>query len=87
MGGALGADQLAEAAARIRGHEVVVVRPDWHPGGTYNPRAGFERNTVMLDMEPVLVIAFWVGVSRGTRDTIRKAMKRGIATEIHWRPA
>lgn len=89
VGGARGADQIAEGAARIRGHEVDVMRAKWRPipGGPVDKTAGFDRNLAMLDREPHLVVAFWVGASKGTRHTIVNAMKRGIPLEMHWRPA
>lgn len=70
-GGARGADSDSGAAARILGLEVDVVRPDW---AKYGKRAGMLRNTAMLEREPDYVIAFWDGVSRGTLDTIQKAV-------------
>lgn len=83
VGGALGADRMFEGAARIRGHEVIVMRADWSRG----KGAGFDRNIAMLETGPDLVIAFWLGFSPGTRHTIRETMKRGIPLDLHWRPA
>jgi hypothetical protein len=88
VGGAPGADRAFEGAARIRGHEVIVMRADWSKG----KGAGFRRNEAMLDRldglsdDERLVIAFWLGFSPGTRHTIREAMKRGIPLDLHWRP-
>lgn len=88
VGGALGADRAFEGAARIRGHTVIVDKADWSKG----KGAGFARNRLMLDRlmhlsdDERLVIAFWLGASRGTRDTIVEAMRRRLPLELHWRP-
>lgn len=71
-GGARNADSDSGAVARILGlSEPVVIRPDWKRLGK---RAGMFRNTAMLEKSPDYVIAFWDGVSRGTLDTIQKAV-------------
>lgn len=70
-GGAQGADSNCGQMARILGLDVEVMRPDWLK---YGKRAGMLRNTAMLERRPDYVIAFWDGVSRGTLDTIQKAV-------------
>jgi hypothetical protein len=61
-------------------------------GTQYDAYAGFARNEQMLDAllevdcDERLVIAFWLGTSRGTKHTIEQAMRRGLPVEIHWRP-
>lgn len=80
VGDARGADALARAWAidnRVVGK---MYRAKWRTGGTYNPRAGFERNTRMLiEAQPFLVIAFRMpGVSNGTDHTISEARRLGI---------
>lgn len=74
-GGANGADWHAGLAAIQRGIAVKVVEPNWRPNGVYNPRAGFERNKVMVD-EADCVVAFWNGFSRGTLDSIQHALRQ-----------
>lgn len=87
VGGAAGADWLAERVARDLGFTVRVMPAEWRDKhGAYNPRAGFERNTRMLDENPDLVIAFWDGTSRGTENTLKGAEARGIKVEIHLPP-
>lgn len=76
-----GADLIADRVARELGFEVKREPAKWREGGVYNVRAGFERNTRMIEAGPELVIAFWDGKSNGTRDCLDKAMKAGIATE------
>lgn len=70
-GGAAGADSLSGMAAHLLGLEIEIMRPDWSKHGR---RAGMLRNTTMLERKPDYVIAFWDGVSRGTLDTIQKAV-------------
>jgi hypothetical protein len=81
-GGAIGADRLAAAYAERQGWDTEEYRPIWRPDGRYNPKAGFERNSLMLDQEPDLVIAFQLNGSGGTQDTIDKARSRGIPVEV-----
>jgi hypothetical protein len=80
-GGAQGADQLGERWARSHDLECLVLKPNWRPGGVYNPRAGLERNTDIVARADV-VVAFWDGVSTGTRDTIRKARQKGCEVRV-----
>lgn len=79
VGGARGADSLAEEAAIYLGHTVDVYRADWP---THGKRAGYIRNGLMLDQEPDLVLAFWDGESKGTLHTMRGARDRNIPVEV-----
>lgn len=73
-GGAKGADTAAERWALKHGVKTQIFRPRWHDSnGNYNPRAGFERNTTIIE-NCDKVLALWDGVSNGTRDSIRKAL-------------
>lgn len=80
VGGARGADEMAEAWAKARAVPITVVPADWQRHGT---KAGPIRNRQMLDMAPDLVLAFpWrYGYSPGTRDCARAAKERGIPVE------
>ena len=78
-GGAMGADSFAEAIADKHGIRKIIHRPDWEKHGK---GAGFIRNQLMIDEKPDMVIAFWNGNSKGTRDTIKKAGKAKITTVI-----
>jgi hypothetical protein len=80
-GGAPGADLMAARAARKAGLHCAEVAALWDNGR----RAGPGRNRAMLDLEPELVIAFQVGNSSGTQDTMNEARKRGIPVELHKR--
>ena len=76
-----GADAIADHYANLRGLTVMAFPADWARLGR---RAGPARNTRMLDENPDLVIAFTDDLerSRGTRDTVTKARKRGIPVEV-----
>ena len=80
LGGARGVDQEAEAAAVFYCLEYHVFPADWTSHGR---KAGYMRNLQMLDQAPDLVVAFWDGVSRGTKHTITEAERRGIPVEIN----
>lgn len=80
-GAARGADSIAGAIATSLGFEVVSVPADWKK---YGKAAGPIRNRVMLDMNPDLVIAFHNDIenSKGTKDCVKEAEKRGIEVKI-----
>jgi len=68
-GGAEGADTLAELFADRYNIPITVVKPDWGKNGA---AAAFIRNGEIAAKSD-LVLAFWDGVSKGTKDTIKKA--------------
>src|SRR3954465_2946642 len=78
-GGARGADRVAEVWAKTNSVPITVFTPDWNK---YGRRAGILRNNQMLDTNPDLVLAFWDGVSTGTKHTINEARKRGMKVEV-----
>lgn len=81
-GHAKGADLLAEKYAGENGLPIHIIKPDWK---AYGRAAGPIRNRQMLDYakeESPLVVAFWDGKSKGTRNTIETARSLGIAVEI-----
>ena len=80
-GGAPGADTMAKQFAYNIGWPCTEVNADWEK---YGKAAGPIRNRQMLDMKPDLVIAFHkdISKSKGTRDTIEEAKKRGIPVEL-----
>lgn len=80
-GGARGVDTLAGQFANALGFPVSVYFADWEMHGK---AAGLIRNQKMLDEgRPCLVIAFWDGTSRGTKDMIARAEKAGVLVEVH----
>lgn len=75
-----GCDRLAEnVVLGIQGWSVEKHPADWSRHGR---RAGWIRNTEMLDSGIDYVLAFPVGESRGTRMTISLAKKRGIPVKV-----
>ena len=82
-GHAKGADTLAEKYAEKNGIEIKVFPPEW---SKYQKAAGPIRNRQMLDYisesDNPLVIAFWDGHSKGTKNTVETAEKMGIETVI-----
>jgi len=68
-GGAKGADKLGEKYAVENNIHTEIYIPQWD---LFGKRAGFLRNTTIIENSEV-VVAFWNGKSRGTRDSIGKA--------------
>ena len=73
VGGARGADTLAEVAALALGMRVEVFYANWEK---YGKSAGVRRNQEMLDSGIDCVIAFAGG--RGTADMVRRALNAGV---------
>jgi hypothetical protein len=78
-GDARGPDRAAAIAARACGLTIESFPAEWEK---YGRRAGPIRNIAMLDSGIDQVIAFWDGVSSGTRHTIEEARKRHIPVKI-----
>lgn len=78
-GGAKGADSMAESIARDLGIPTRIYPIQWRSGGVYNNRAGFERNSEMLWMNPTAKTkAFFDGrITGGTGDTVGKSIMMG----------
>ena len=72
-GGAQGADSLAEKWAQSNQITVKIFVPDWT---TYGRSAGPKRNKEIVKYSDS-VIAFWDGVSPGTKNTIMEAKISG----------
>lgn len=71
-GGARGADSLGEYYAKYYGLEAIIFKPDWSIGR----HAGMLRNTKIIE-EAEVILAIWDGASKGTHDSIKKAIKAG----------
>lgn len=83
-GGARGADSLAAQFSREFGTPIKVYNANWNDftppckmaknkwGQSYNVLAGMNRNTKIVE-DCDMVLAFWNGVSTGTKDSIDKA--------------
>jgi Predicted Rossmann fold nucleotide-binding protein involved in DNA uptake len=72
-GGARGVDSAAESAARARGLQTIIFPADWEAHGK---GAGFIRNADIV-ANADMIVAFWLGKSKGTLDTVQKACRQG----------
>ena len=77
-GGASGADSLGREYAVEMGLEYTEFPADWDKHGK---SAGFRRNAQIVDYAD-RVIAFWDGISRGTKHTIGLAEKAGKLIKV-----
>lgn len=77
-GGAVGVDTFAAHAAHVKGLRYTVYKPNWK---AYGNVAGFMRNQIIVDNADQ-VVAFWNGHSKGTVDTIKRAMDAPHITKI-----
>lgn len=82
-GTARGADELGEQFAEIEGYSAVKYPANWD---LFGRRAGYIRNTEMAqyavnDDSYGVLIAFWDGMSRGTKNMIDIAEEYGL--EVH----
>lgn len=77
-GGCAGADLLGERYAKENGYSIDRYPAEWKE---YGKKAGIMRNAVMADNADAL-IAYWDGISRGTKNMIDEARKRGLAVRI-----
>ena len=73
-GHALGADSLDERYAQERGFKIETYPADWKK---YGRAAGPIRNEQMANIANAL-IAFWDGKSKGTKNMINLAKKKGL---------
>jgi hypothetical protein len=79
-GAARGADRIAEQEAHKWGLLTEPHKPEYH---LYGPkRAPLIRNEKMAMLGADLCIAFWDGLSSGTKDMMEKAEKHGIPVEV-----
>ena len=79
-GGARGADTLGEKYALERDYNVKRFPAAWNKFGR---SAGVIRNAEMANYAEVL-IAFWDGKSRGTRNMINLAKKEGLKIYVYY---
>ncbi len=77
-GTARGADRLGERYAKERGFQLRRFPADWEQHGK---SAGHIRNAKMADNADAL-IAFWDGESRGTKNMIDNARRKGLAVRV-----
>lgn len=77
-GGASGADALGEQYAKERGYNLLHFPAQWEK---YGRQAGPMRNREMANNADAL-IAYWDGKSRGTKNMIEEAKKRGLMVAV-----
>jgi hypothetical protein len=79
-GGCRGADKMSTEIGKELGFDVIIVEADWRIGRA----AGPIRNQKMLDLKPDIVLAFHENLSesKGTKDMIKKAEKKGYEVRI-----
>lgn len=77
-GKARGVDTLGEQYAKEHGYSVQYFPADWN---RYGKAAGYLRNTEMAKNADALV-AFWDGMSLGTRHMIETAKARGLKVRV-----
>ena len=77
-GGCAGADVLGERYAKENGYSIDRYPAEWQK---YGRKAGIMRNAVMADNADAL-IAYWDGISRGTKNMIDEARKKGLAVRV-----
>ena len=81
-GAAKGADMMAREYARVNGLRFVEFKPDWRK---YGRAAGPKRNDEMTEYisdRNGAALYFWDGQSKGTKQCIESAKKRGIPVTI-----
>ena len=78
-GGAKGVDALGERYASEMNKELNVFNADWE---THGRAAGPIRNRKMAENAEAL-IAIWDGQSRGTKNMIETATKKGLRVHVH----
>ena len=72
-GGAKGADSLAEKYANLNNIDTIIFKPDWSLG----KGAAAIRNIKIVENSDIIV-AFWDGVSKGTKMTIDIATSKNV---------
>lgn len=77
-GGAIGADSLAEKFAEENNIPKKIFLPDW---AKFGRGAGMVRNKDIVTAAD-MVVAFWDGKSKGTKNTIDTARKLGKKVEV-----
>ena len=77
-GGARGADTLAEKYAKENGIPTLIFLADWD---RYGKSAGYRRNVDII-ANADCVVAFWDGVSKGTKHSIDLAYSAGKEVKI-----
>lgn len=75
-----GADRLGEMVASELGWNVELYPADWN---THGKRAGFVRNSAMIDTDPDIVVGFVRNKSKGASMTVNLGKNKGLLTFVH----
>lgn len=78
-GGAKGADKLGERYAEEHNIKLTRCKANW---SKYGKQAGMVRNSKMAKESDAL-IAFWDGMSRGTKNMIETALRRKLDVYVY----
>lgn len=81
-GGATGVDSMTAFYCRRYRIEQKIYLPAYEDSTVPRREAPLRRNEFMCCLFPDRVIAFWDGMSRGTKFTINYARRLGIPTEV-----
>ena len=79
-GGANGVDTCAREYALSHSIKLTEIKPDYARYG--HGGAPLRRNTAIIESAD-LVLAFWDGVSHGTKDVIKKCQEMGTAVQVY----
>jgi hypothetical protein len=77
-GGADGADSLGELFAKLNNIPTKIYRPNWNK---YGKKAGIIRNEYIIEYSDI-IFAFWDGESKGTKNSIDIAQRKGKELNI-----
>lgn len=80
QGGAKGADALGKLYAEQNNIECKEFTANW---GAYGKGAGIIRNSEMAEYSDACIV-FWDGISRGSKNMIETAKKKGLKTIVHY---
>lgn len=75
-----GADRLGEMVASELNWAIELYPADWN---TYGKRAGFVRNSEMIDTNPDIVVGFVRNKSKGASMTVNLGKNKGLLTVVH----
>lgn len=78
-GRAKGADTLGERFASQYNIPVAYFKPDWSTGKS----AGIKRN-IQMSNESDIIVAFWDGISTGTKHMIEYSLSKGKAVHVYY---
>lgn len=79
-GGATGVDQMGEMWAKQKNIAIKQELPNWKE---YGKSAGVLRNQTLVN-EADIVVAFWNGRSKGTKDAIQRAVKANKIVKLYY---